>query len=122
MVRIPKSNPPTPNSLHRPASWKRTSTDIRHFGHELANQLTIINLCCGKIRSSLPKAIDASVAAEFDRIEKTVEECVQTLELIAQQNWPCDVPPRITPAKPTDAAVAATDNVYPLFEALEKSC
>jgi hypothetical protein len=40
--------------------------------HELLNELTIMNLCCFKIRDIAKRAGDHSILVKLDRMEKAV--------------------------------------------------
>jgi hypothetical protein len=117
MIKIPKSVAPEKNSMERISARNDPLAQIRNFSHELVNQLTVINLSCGKIRNSMPVPADESIAREFERIALTVEECVKTLEEIAQHENARLVQRRHLRSMPA----ASTGNVFPLFDLLETS-
>ena len=73
---------------------------------QTADQLTVINLCCGKIRAHLDLTADAANAAEFDQIEKTVEECARMLQQIEQHDQPYAASAGIARRKRSADAVA----------------
>lgn len=117
MIRIPKSASPGKTSIERMSGRNDPLAEIRRFSHELVNHLTVINLSCDKIRCSMPASTDESIAIEFERIAMSVDECVKTLEAIAQRDHADPVQRRHPQARP---AAASTGNVFPLFELLEK--
>jgi hypothetical protein len=117
MIRISKRATPVKTGVEGMSARNDPLAGIRSFSHELVNQLTVINLSCGKIRKSMPTLADESIAREFERIALTVEECVKTLEKIAQHENARNVPRRHLRSMPDVSA----GNVFPLFELLEKS-
>ena len=115
MIKIPKPISTTPPITRR----KTAPAHIRHLGHELANQLTVINLCCGKIRAHLPFAVEAANAAEFNQIEKTVEECVRLLQQVEQLHQTRVASLPVTRRKHSELTSPSVGNVYPLFDTLQ---
>jgi len=117
VIRIPKPNLPIQDVAQRQNSRKAANANLGRFGHELANQLQIINFCCCEIRRHFPGKLDAAVTAEFYRIEKTVEECVRILQQGELQNHPGAISPVPSRRKRSDQG-AATNNgkVYPWFD------
>lgn len=114
MIRTPKPMATPPRRVER-----STPPGIRQLGHELANQLTVINLCCAKIRAHLPFAMDAANAAEFNQIEKTVEECVRLLQQVEQVDQTSVPSLRITQRKHSESTSPNVGKVYPLCDSVE---
>lgn len=95
----------------------RSAIDLRRLAHEIANQLTVINLSCYKIRGALAQGHASSISSDTERVEKAVGEItslIQSLSLIeADSNLSVTHAPLLTPAQP--------GNVYPLCDAIRKS-
>ena len=100
------------------APLRAAPPDPRHLRHELTNQLTVINLCCGRIRAHLPQAEHTDNAAEFDQIEKAVEECVRILRQVEALDQPC-VSVRNAHQKCPDVPSTTNGKIYPLFDSSE---
>ena len=47
-----------------------SSSEFQPLVHELLNELTILNLCCFKIRDIAKRAGDNSILLRLDRMEK----------------------------------------------------
>ena len=52
--------------------------------HELANQLTVINLNCFKLRGTIAKLLSGSSLDELERVEKAVVEMTNLVQSLHQ--------------------------------------
>src|SRR5919109_2209826 len=71
----------------RPLDKENNATIIRRLNahvHEIVNQLSIINLCCFKLRGQLIGKIDSNDLKEFDTIEMAVAAVDEMLEQLNQ--------------------------------------
>jgi len=57
-----------------------SSSEFQPLVHELLNELTILNLCCFKIRDIAKRAGDNSILLRLDRMEKAVTRMAAQLE------------------------------------------
>ena len=86
--------------------------DMDRLLHELANQLTVINLSCFKLRGDVTQFLSQSSVAELDRVERAVIEMTSLVETL----HPADKEPAPAPA----SAAPPAANVYRLFNATKK--
>lgn len=49
-------------------------TDLRKFTHQLANQLTVINLSCSKLRHNAVNVLPPACLEDIEGVERAVEE------------------------------------------------
>ena len=107
---------PFPNSLQRKKQLARHKTlqaprrDIHPIVHEIANQLTVINLSCFKLRGAV--ANSGSPLDELDKVERAVVEMTILIETLRPPD--SDRPPAQTHAQTLPA------NVYNLFDSTQK--
>lgn len=85
------------------------------IAHEIANQLTIINLSCFKLRGALANEI-ASVSGNLDKVERAVLEIATLIQVLPS---PEDESPSQTNGLPADSSRA--NNVYRLFDPESKT-
>ena len=84
--------------------------EVHRITHEIANQLTIINLSCFKLRGALANEI-ASVTGNLDKVERAVFEIATLIQVLSS---PEDEPPPERNSVPADSSRA--NNVYRLFD------
>jgi hypothetical protein len=84
--------------------------EFHRITHEIANQLTIINLSCFKLRGALANEI-ASVTGNLEKVERAVFEIATLIQILSS---PEDEPPPERNSVPADSSRA--NNVYRLFD------
>jgi len=84
--------------------------EFHRITHEIANQLTIINLSCFKLRGALANEI-ASVTGNLEKVERAVFEIATLIQVLSS---PEDEPPPERNSVPADSSRA--NNVYRLFD------
>lgn len=99
----------------RQAKKTRAQEDLHHFAHEIANQLTIINLSCFKLRGALAKGLPASSLGDLERVEGAVMEMTRLVQTLHR---PEDDPAPTT--TPQDPLSQKTTKVYRLFDAQDR--
>jgi hypothetical protein len=79
MIHMPTSIPPRKNHSPTREAENTPSSEMHRLIHEIANHLTVMNLCCFKVRQSatihLPTAL-----ADLDGLEHAVSEISELLE------------------------------------------
>ena len=109
---------PFSNSLQRKKQLARQKTiqaprrDIHLIVHEIANQLTVINLSCFKLRGAVANFVSGSHLDELDKVERAVVEMTILIETLRPPDN--DRPPEQTHAQTLPA------NVYNLFDSTHK--
>lgn len=99
---------PHPRDFQRPSKRHlQRSPELRRLSHEFANQLTVINFSCARIRASIPTENTPMVASELARIDKAVST---VCEMLAGLTADDDTSTR----SPSDPAQPA--KIYPLFK------
>ncbi len=78
--------------------------------HELANQLTVINLNCFKLRGTIAKLLSGSSLDELERVEKAVVEMTNLVQSLHQ------VEESAPPQTSHPAVQSPPANVYQLFD------
>jgi hypothetical protein len=100
-----------PHSMRRVR--KRRLVGIDRLAHQIANQLTVINLTCFKLRGAI-KDIPQSMDTDIERLESAVAEMNNLVELLSQLQEQTNPPER---SKPAANSAGVPNNVYPLSEA-----
>ena len=87
---------------------------MERLAHQMANQITVINLTCFKLCTILKNA-GAAVNADIERLEKAVSEMNVLVEILSHLEEQAAAP---SIAASPNAVIANTmpANVYPLFE------
>jgi hypothetical protein len=83
--------------------------DLHRLAHEIANQLTVINLSCFRIRGNAAKALPASSLRNLERVERAIAEITAFVETLRRVDDQPEGTPQAAPSP-------QTTNVYPLFE------
>jgi hypothetical protein len=96
----------------RQAKKIRAQEDLHRFAHEIANQLTIINLSCFKLRGALAKGLPASPLGDLERVERAVLEMTNLVQTLGR--------PEDDPTTNPQAPASQTTNVYRLFDAQDR--
>ena len=102
LARQPKKIPGTPEDIHR-------------IVHELANQLTVINLNCFKLRGTVAKLLSGSSLDELESVDRAVAEMTNLLRTLHQGE---EAPPPQTHNHA--AAQPPPANVYQLFDSTQE--
>lgn len=84
--------------------------EFHRIAHEIANQLTIINLSCFKLRGALANEI-AALPGSLEKVERAVFEIATLIQVLSS---PEDEPPPERNDVPADSS--RTNNVYRLFD------
>ena len=101
-------SPPRQNHRARQAKKIRLPRqDIHRIVHEVANQLTVINLRCSKLRGSVAKLLSASSLDELERVEMAVVEMTALVQSLRQieENPPARLPASQTPLRPLPPSI-----------------
>src|SRR5689334_10196183 len=118
MIHIPTSIPPQKNRSRRREA-EDTSPEIRRVVHEIVNHLTVMNLCCFKLRESAATRMPAESLSDIADMESAVEQIAALLnELTKSANTN---PQTRTMAdrcslQPLPPRSCSSTNVYPLFK------
>lgn len=88
--------------------------DLRRIAHELANQLTIVNLSCSKLRAACAKDLASIYARDLDNVETAVAAMAGLMRTLHQIDAePC------TPGRDRVRPARQTANVYRLFDSAD---
>ena len=117
---MPQNNNRTPGSLPRlprlgPQKRKPRVAGLDRLAHQIVDQLTVINLCCFKLRATL-KDSGASVNADIDRLENAVTEMNVLVEILSHLEGQPTAPGVAVSPQTAAYPNARPVNVYPLFE------
>jgi len=63
---------------------RRRIRDLNSQAHEIANQLSVINLCCFKLRDSLAGELNGDQLRRLDTIAMAVTEAVDVLDKFSE--------------------------------------
>jgi len=109
-------SPPREKKKARGVGRQFSSPEFQPLLHELMNQLTIVNLCCFKIRTIATRAGYILISTEVDRMEKVITGMGKLLEpysnALGRVKDASQNPPQL------DADTTQSKNTYPLL----KSC
>ncbi|HKY09283.1 MAG TPA: hypothetical protein VJQ55_13615 [Candidatus Binatia bacterium] len=87
---------------------------LRRIAHEIANQLTIVNLSCFRIRGKA-KALPPLSLEDLARVEQAVIDISNLVQALRElESEPAPAP------KPRSSASRGATNVYPLFDSHNK--
>jgi hypothetical protein len=76
---------------------KRRLVGIDRLAHQIANQLTVINLTCFKLRGAI-KDLPQSIDTDIETLESAVAEMNNLVELLSQLQEQTNPPERSKPA------------------------
>ena len=122
MINVPNTLSSKDKKLHKQKSASSRESERHHPFHEILNELTVINLCCGKFRVVAEQSRQSSLLVDIERMEHAVIEMTSLLEKAFESiksdsvARASEVPHRREPS----AAQAQTSNVYPLFKLTEQ--
>lgn len=63
---------------------RRRTTDLNSQAHEIANQLSVINLCCFELRDSLAGELNGDQLRRLDTIAIAVAEAADVLDRFSE--------------------------------------
>ncbi len=114
----PTKKRPRPDSLPRQnhlapqaGNIRLPREDIHRIVHEVANQLTVINLSCSKLRGTVAKLLSGSSLDELERVERAVLEMTTLVRSLRQvEEDPQAQNSSHAPSQPLPA------NVYQVFD------
>jgi SMC interacting uncharacterized protein involved in chromosome segregation len=105
-------------SQARSQTKKPRVAGLQRLAHQIVNQLTVINLSCFKLRTTL-KNNAPFVNADIQRLEKAVTDMNVLVETLSQLEEHSAATSIAANPKATVIANNKADNVYPLFETKE---
>jgi hypothetical protein len=89
--------------------------DIHRLVHEIANQLTIINLSCFKLRAAAAKGLPATPLEELENVERAVVEMTNLIQILRRpENEPTSTTNSQSPV------FQPATNVYRLFDSTQE--
>ena len=118
MINAPNTLSSKDKKLRKQKSASSRESERHHPFHEILNELTVINLCCGEFRVVAEQSRHTSLLVDIERMEHAVIEMTSLLEKISESikftsaARASAVPERREPS----TAQAQTSNVYPLFK------
>ena len=122
MINAPNTMSTKDKKLRKQKSASSQESERHHPFHEILNELTVINLCCGKFRVVAEQSHHPSLLVDIEGMERAVIEMTSLLEKVSESIESTSavgasaVPQRSEPS----AAQAQTGNVYPLFKPTER--
>lgn len=111
----PKNRPASPIARSRHASRRRRNRrliGVERVAHQIANQVTVINLTCFKLRVAI-KTPPASVEADIERLEHAVAEMNNLVEILNRLK---EQSAAAYPERKNSSSSGGTSNVYSLAE------
>lgn len=118
MIHVPTSISPRKNRS-RGRETENTAPEIHRAVHEMVNHLTVMNLCCFKIREALATRMPAESLSDIADIEAAVEQMAAVLNDLtkaANINPQTQTMPDRCSVQPVPAGSRSSNNVYPLFK------
>ena len=117
MIHIPTRPPPKKTRSRKQTPEDASTSETQRLVHEIANHLSVMNLCCFKFRAAQAYLPPASLA-DIDRMETAVAEIAALLANIAKSKTPKPLDsPLPDPRKSEPPQVQAQPSkVYHLFK------
>ena len=97
MINAPNTLSSKDKKLRKQKSASSRESERHHPFHEILNELTVINLCCGKFRVVAEQSRHTSLLVDIERMEHAVIEMTSLLEKISESIKflrPLRAPPR----------------------------
>lgn len=77
----------TPNALRTKMTFAG-QPDLRRLAHQIANQLTVINLSCFKLRHGVTNDPPTASLGDIERVERAVEEITRFVRTLQTEEDP----------------------------------
>ena len=118
MIHMPSSIPPRKSRSSKRAVENTSLSEIHRVVHEMVNHLTVMNLCCFKLRETAAAHFPAAPLSDITDMEAAVEHLAALLNDLtktAVANSQNRIAPDRRPTQPSPG-LCPSSNVYPLFK------